>query len=114
MQFVLFGNLYTQTVGFVPDASGNYYGAFSEGTDGTIYVAIGGVTGAVTITFYVKIEDEAPDYGTANLSNHSHGNLHLDDYSYMYTYYIIQYLGSTFNTYLTLIMGGSAIGQTWP
>ena len=84
MQFVLFGNLYTQTVGFVPDASGNYYGAFSEGTDGTIYVAIGGVTGAVTITFYVKIEDEAPDYGTANLSNHSHGNLHLDDYSYMY------------------------------
>ena len=84
MQFVLFGNLYTQTVGFVPDASGNYYGAFSEGTDGTIYVAVGNVTGAVTITFYVKIEDEAPDYGTANLSNHSHGNYHLDDYSYMY------------------------------
>jgi len=87
MQFVLFGNLYAQpTIGFVPDASGNYYGAFSEGTDGTINVAVGNVTGTVTITFYVKIEDEAPDYGTANLSGNSHGNYHHDDYIYMYCY----------------------------
>ena len=72
---LLLGNVYAQPrVGFVPDGS-NYYEAFSEGTDGVVYVQVTNVTIESTITFYVNVHTTAPSYGTANLSNNDHGSV---------------------------------------
>ena len=70
-------------VGFVPDGS-NYYEAFSEGTDGVVYVQVTNVSFETTITFYVNVHTSAPSYGTANLANNDHGLNHYDDYNAVY------------------------------
>ena len=81
---LLLGTLAAQPkIGFVPTGS-DYFKAFSEGTDGTIYLAVSNVSFESTITFYVKIHTTAPNYGTANLSNDDHGNDHRDDFNRIY------------------------------
>ena len=61
-------------VGFVPDGS-NYYEAFSEGTDGVVYVQITNVTIESTIHILRKCTSykTVPSYGTANLADNDHG-----------------------------------------
>jgi hypothetical protein len=82
---LLLGTLAAQVqIGFVPYNTNEYYKAFSEGTDGTIYLAVSNVTFETTITFYVRVHLTAPEYGTANLSSNDHGNAHLDDFNRLY------------------------------